>query len=50
VWRLYGEAVARLGAVPTLIEWDTDIPDLAVLLEEAAIAQDITDERHVLAA
>jgi uncharacterized protein (UPF0276 family) len=44
VWNLYGEALSRLGAVPTLIEWDTDIPPLATLLEEARKAQDILDE------
>ena len=38
VWRLYARAVARCGAVPTLIEWDTDIPALDVLLDEAAHA------------
>ncbi|NVM76601.1 hypothetical protein FHW83_002396 [Duganella sp. SG902] len=35
VWRLYEAALARFGAVPTLIEWDTDIPGLDVLLAEA---------------
>ena len=35
VWRLYQAALERFGAVPTLIEWDTDIPPLAVLLGEA---------------
>ncbi|MEZ5701169.1 MAG: DUF692 family protein [Burkholderiaceae bacterium] len=35
VWALYAHALARLGPVPTLIEWDTDVPTLAVLLEEA---------------
>jgi len=35
VWRLYAYAIARFGARPTLIEWDTDIPPLAVLLDEA---------------
>ena len=38
VWQLYQAALARFGQVPTLIEWDTDIPPLAVLLEEAARA------------
>lgn len=41
VWSLYGAAIARCGAVPTLIEWDTDIPELEVLLEEAAIARGV---------
>ena len=35
VWRLYGYAVQRFGALPTLIEWDTEIPTLDVLLGEA---------------
>jgi uncharacterized protein (UPF0276 family) len=38
VWTLYEEAVARFGPRPTLIEWDNNIPPLAVLLEEAAHA------------
>jgi uncharacterized protein (UPF0276 family) len=38
VWVLYREALARFGPVPTLIEWDTDLPPLDVLLGEAAIA------------
>ncbi len=40
VWTLYRHAIARFGAVPTLIEWDTGVPPLAVLLEEAALARD----------
>ena len=39
VWALYEAAVARFGPRPTLIEWDTDIPPLDVLLGEAATAQ-----------
>jgi len=39
VWALFGEAVRRYGPRPTLIEWDTDIPALPVLLEEAAKAE-----------
>jgi uncharacterized protein len=44
VWNLYGEALSRVGPVPTLIEWDTDLPALTVLLEEAHKAQEILDE------
>lgn len=44
VWQLYRHAIGRLGAVPTLIEWDTDLPALEVLLDEAAQAQRIADE------
>lgn len=39
VWRLYTHALRRFGAVPTLVEWDTDIPSLSVLLDEAAHAR-----------
>jgi uncharacterized protein (UPF0276 family) len=42
VWTLYSEMVRRLGHWPTLIEWDTDIPSLEVLLEEAAAADRVT--------
>ena len=35
VWELFGKCVERFGARPALIEWDTDIPALSVLLEEA---------------
>src|SRR5262249_16094625 len=41
VWSLYEAAIARFGRVPTLIEWDTDIPPLTVLEREAATAQRI---------
>ena len=39
VWDLYRHAVRRFGAVPTLIEWDTDVPALDVLLDEARRAR-----------
>ena len=39
VWTLYQEALEKLGPRPTLIEWDTDIPELEVLLAEAYTAQ-----------
>ena len=38
VWQVYRHAIARLGAVPTLMEWDTDVPALDVLLDEARTA------------
>jgi uncharacterized protein len=46
VWALYAEALARFGPVPTLIEWDTDIPALEVLLDEAARAAALLDGRR----
>lgn len=39
VWDLYEHAVARLGAVPTMIERDDRIPPLAQLVEELAVAR-----------
>ena len=39
VWDLFEQALKRFGPVPTLIEWDTDVPALGVLMEEAAIAE-----------
>jgi uncharacterized protein (UPF0276 family) len=44
VWELYRHAIGCFGAVPTLIEWDTDIPALAVLLDEAARARAIAEQ------
>jgi uncharacterized protein len=35
VWRVYGHTLKRFGAVPTLVEWDTDLPAFDVLLGEA---------------
>jgi uncharacterized protein (UPF0276 family) len=43
VWDLYRYALARIGARPTVIEWDLDLPDLSVLLAEAACAQAVID-------
>ncbi len=51
VWALYRQAVQRFGPVPTLIEWDTDLPILAVLVTEAEQADAIVlEERHAKAA
>lgn len=44
VWALYAEAIARFGPMPTLIEWDTDVPPIEVLLEEAARAAAVLEE------
>ena len=38
VWAAYAHALRRFGPLPTLIEWDTDVPALAVLLGEAHTA------------
>ncbi len=39
VWTLYAEALSLFGSVPTLIEWDTNVPSLDVLIEQAARAE-----------
>ncbi|MEO0957602.1 MAG: DUF692 domain-containing protein [Pseudomonadota bacterium] len=38
VWMLFERTLTRTGPLPTLVEWDNDVPDLPVLLEEAAVA------------
>jgi uncharacterized protein (UPF0276 family) len=47
VWQLYEIVVARCGPIPTLIEWDSKIPDWPVLRAEALAAQAILD-RHAV--
>lgn len=44
VWRLHAHALRHFGAVPALVEWDTDLPALEVLLDEAAIADGLARE------
>lgn len=39
VWELYSSALKRFGLVPTLLEWDADIPELSVLIGEAKKAE-----------
>jgi uncharacterized protein (UPF0276 family) len=43
VWKLYEIVIARRGPVPTLVEWDSKIPDWPVLKAEADAAQAILD-------
>ena len=50
VWALYQQAIARLGPVPTLIEWDTDVPSLDVLVAEARKADGYLEKARELAA
>jgi uncharacterized protein (UPF0276 family) len=50
VWALYRRAIARFGAVPTLVEWDNNIPALEVLVAEARRADNILGEVRGLAA
>ena len=41
VWRLYARLIERIGARPTLVEWDRDIPDWDVLHAEAMKAESL---------
>jgi uncharacterized protein (UPF0276 family) len=50
VWGLYRHALRSFGPLPTLIEWDTDIPALDVLAAEAAKADRFLENIHDLAA
>lgn len=50
VWKLYRQAVEKLGNIPTLIEWDTDLPPLEVLLDEARKADAILEAAHAVVA
>lgn len=48
VWQLFAATLGRIGPKPTMIEWDTDIPELEVLLQEAARAEtylEVLDEQ-----
>jgi uncharacterized protein (UPF0276 family) len=39
VWSLYRRTLARGGPVPTLIEWDNDVPDFATVVAEVSLAR-----------
>jgi uncharacterized protein (UPF0276 family) len=44
VWDLYRAALERFGSVPTLIEWDTDVPDFQTLRAEASKADALMNQ------
>jgi len=49
-WKLYAHAIRRFGPQPTIVEWDNDLPTLAILTGEAARADRIREaareDRH----
>jgi hypothetical protein len=47
VWDLYQFVLQNIGPRPTLIEWDNDIPELSVLLDEAKQAQKYLEQNLV---
>jgi uncharacterized protein (UPF0276 family) len=49
VWKLFEIVISRRGPVPTLVEWDSKIPDWPILKAEAAAAQAILDRHHGMA-
>ncbi|MCG7900343.1 MAG: DUF692 domain-containing protein [Candidatus Thiodiazotropha weberae] len=54
VWSLYQQFISQFGLAPTLIEWDSNIPQFPQLLEEVSSAQSLMDRvaetevRHVV--
>ena len=48
VWKLFEIVISRCGPVPTLVEWDSKIPDWPILKAEAAAAQAILDRSRSL--
>ena len=50
VWALFARAIERFGRRPALIEWDTDLPPLALLVAEAGHAQALLEHDRALAA
>jgi hypothetical protein len=51
VWALYAASLRHFGSVPTLIEWDTNLPALEVLLDETHHAEELAHvHRYVDAA
>lgn len=49
VWALYAEVIARTGPLPSLVEWDNDVPAFPVLLAEAARAQAVLRKSGAIA-
>jgi uncharacterized protein len=49
VWKLFEIVIGRCGPIPTLIEWDSKIPDWPILRAEATAAQAILDRYRAIA-
>jgi uncharacterized protein (UPF0276 family) len=43
VWALYQQFISQFGLAPTLIEWDSSIPEFPELLQEVSAAQNLMD-------
>lgn len=44
VWALYAMVLAQTGPLPSLVEWDNDLPDFAILLAEAIRARALLEQ------
>jgi uncharacterized protein (UPF0276 family) len=49
VWSLYERLIARIGARPTLIERDDNVPSFEALMSERSAAQGVLDSVTVAA-
>jgi hypothetical protein len=49
VWDLYREAIERFGQVATLVEWDENVPEFPVLMEELVRAKEIYESSRITA-
>lgn len=45
VWKLYDIVIGQIGPMPTLIEWDNDVPEWRILRREAQLADEILQRR-----
>lgn len=48
VWALLARLCERVGPKPTLVEWDTNVPELGVLVAEADKANDVRSSQSAL--
>jgi len=44
VWALYARTIKKAGRLPTLVEWDTDVPEWPELFEETLRAERLLDQ------
>ncbi|WP_447974491.1 MNIO family bufferin maturase [Nitrospira sp. Kam-Ns4a] len=49
VWKLYQWTIERIGPRPTLVEWDTNLPPLSVLVDQAKQADTLLNGYHAAA-
>ena len=47
VWNLYRDVISHIGPRPTLIEWDSNLPDWRVLQEQALMARRVMAETEM---